>query len=411
MARFLAPLRWLLALALAVGAPALAAVPGAVPGPVIAIGGALRADNDAVWGTVVALAGGPKARFLVVGAASEDPARAAGTAVAILRRHGAQAEFLPLPTPSPGRTRGRTQVEGLVRQIEAATGLFFTGGAQERITAAVGNGPLLAAMQALHQRGGTIAGTSAGAAVMSEDMFADPPATLDVLKGGMGQARTLGRGLGFAGPGVFVDQHFLRRGRIGRLLPAQWAVGDRLGIGVDEDTAAILQGGVLRVAGSSGVLVADVGEAVSVASEGPFGLRGIRLHLLHQGDAMVLDTGVVQPGPGRTPVPPEGDSGGRDAPLRDRFFPDILGQGALTGALDRIAQGGVREVVGLAFDPTEGTPNPRLGFEFRLSRTPRSMTWSDPAGGMVTVSGVRLDVLPVRMAEPLYRPWLPNTAD
>lgn len=404
------PLRWLLALALAVfaGAPAFAAAPG----PVVAIGGALRADNDAVWGTVVALAGGPKARFLVVGAASEDPARAAGTAVAILRRHGAQAQFLPLPLPSPGHTQGtRALVEDQVRQIEAATGLFFTGGAQERITAAVGTGRLLAAMQALHRRGGTIAGTSAGAAVMSAHMFADPPATLDVLKGGVGQAHTLGRGLGFAGPGVFVDQHFLRRGRIGRLLPAQWAVGDRLGIGVDEDTAAILHGGVLRVAGSSGALVADVGDAVSAAAGGPFGLRGIRLHLLYQGDAMVLDTGVVQPGPGRTPMHASAATGGGDAPLRDRFFPDILGEGALTGALDRVARGGVGEVIGLAFDPAEGNANPRLGFEFRLSRTPRSMAWSDPDGGPVTVSGVRLDVLPVRMADPLYRPWLPNTAD
>lgn len=410
MARFLAPLRWLLALTLVgmAGAPALAAVPG----PVIAIGGALRADNDAVWGTVVALAGGPKARFLVVGAASEDPARAAEKAVAILRRHGAQAQFLPLPATSSGRMRpSRAPVADQVRQIEAASGLFFTGGAQERITAAVGKGPLLAAMQALHRRGGTIAGTSAGAAVMSEHMFVDPPATLEAMKGGVRQARTLGRGLGFAGPGVFVDQHFLRRGRIGRLLPAQWAVGARLGIGVDEDTAAILQGGVLRVAGSSGVLVTDVGQAVSVAGASAFGLRGIRLHLLHQGDAMVLDTGAIQPGPGRTLLTPATVAGGGDPPLHDRFFANILGEGALTGALDRIAQDDVREVVGLAFDPTPGTANPRLGFEFRLSRTPATIAWSDPVGGKVTVSGISLDVLPVRMAEPLYRPWLPNTAD
>ena len=83
----------------------------------------------------------------------------------------------------------------------------------------------------------------------------------------------------------------------------------------------------------------------------------------------------------------------------------------MTSALDRIAQGGVGEVIGLAFDTSEGAANPRLGFEFRLSRTPRSLAWSDPAGGTLTVSGVRLDVLPVRMADPLYRPWLPNTAD
>jgi len=241
-------------------------------------------------------------------------------------------------------------------------------------------------------------------------MFADPPATLDVLKGGVAQARVLARGLGFAGPGLFVDQHFLRRGRIGRLLPAQWAVGAPLGIGVDEDTAAILHDGVLRVAGSSGVLVADVRDAIPVSSTGPFGVRGIRLHLLHQGDAMVLATREVTPGAGRLPLLPQHDRVGRDAPLRDRFFPDILGEGALLAALGRVIQGADGEVVGLAFDPTPGTPNPRLGFEFRLSRTSHGLAWSQADGGPLTVSKLRLDVLPVRLAEPLYQPWVADKA-
>jgi cyanophycinase len=374
----------------------------ATPGPVVAIGGALRDDNAAVWRRMIELAGGARARFVVIGFASEDPAGAATRAAATLRRHGAQAEALASADSAPTAAR----VTGWMRQVEAASGVFFTGGAQGRITAAMAPGqpaaPLLQAIRALHQRGGVVAGTSAGAAIMSATMFVDPPATLDILRGGVDGPETLGPGLGFSGPGIFVDQHFLRRGRLARLLPAQVASGSMLGIGVDEDTAAVLHAGELQVVGSSGVLVADIAQA-SGGNAGTFALRGIDLYLLHDGDRLQLATRRMTPAAGREPLPLDAPRPPGDAPLRNRFFPDILAEGALPTALARAAQGSIGEsALGLAFDPTPGTPRPRLGYEFRFTRSAATRAWD---GAALSLAAVRLDVVPVQLADPLYRPW------
>lgn len=396
MPRSLACLRWLLAtlVLLAACLPAFAVGPG----PVAAIGGALRAENGAVWGRLVALAGGPGARFLVIGAASEDPAQAAARTIAILQRHGAEAEFLPLPAPGQPQDLAKA-----VRRLEAADAVFFTGGAQARITAAVGDGPLHRALHALHRRGGLVAGTSAGAAVMSATMFADPPPTLDILKGGTGLSGTLAPGLGFLPPEIFVDQHFLRRGRLGRLLPAQITATAPLGIGVDEDTAAIVQGGMLEVVGSSAVLVTDLSDARAVAGP-PLRIEGARLYLLQAGDRLHLATREVLPAHDHLALQPATGADAGDAPLRASFYPDILGEQVLPAALERLAAGPVDTLVGLAFDPSAGTPAPRLGFEFRLARTAHTQAW-ESGQGVRTVSAIRLDVLPVELADPLYRPW------
>ncbi|MDP1051798.1 hypothetical protein, partial [Klebsiella quasipneumoniae] len=74
-------------------------------------------------------------------------------------------------------------------------------------------------------RGGVIAGTSAGAAIMSRMMFRDPPDNLQILKGQWRERRDFDRGLGFVGPELFVDQHFLKRGRFGRMIPLMMAKG------------------------------------------------------------------------------------------------------------------------------------------------------------------------------------------
>ncbi|MBL8302880.1 MAG: hypothetical protein JNM26_08925, partial [Ideonella sp.] len=114
--------------------PATEAEAGA--GSVVAIGGALRADNDAVWQRLVDLAGGAGARYVVFGTASRNPARAAAQAVEALVRRGAVAEALVLGAPT-GATAGNARDPALVERVLAADGVYFTGGAQARITAAL----------------------------------------------------------------------------------------------------------------------------------------------------------------------------------------------------------------------------------------------------------------------------------
>jgi cyanophycinase len=304
----------------------------------------------------------------------------------------------------------------LIAKVHAARGVFLTGGAQQRIVDTLQPGgrptPLLEAIRGVLDRGGVIAGTSAGAAVMSHVMFRDAPDLLAVMKGTLGPGREIDRGLGFAAPDLFVDQHFLRRGRLGRMLPLMQAEGLELGIGVEENSAAILRGHRLDVVGDGGALVVDMSDAVSDPRIGAFNIRGARLTYLGDGDRFDLRTRTL------TPSPPKAQ-GTRIDPHAPHFVPsledtpfllDVLGDGAVLQGMSHVLDGPDTEVRGLAFDGRPDAKAPRnLGFEFRFYRGPDTAGWFTSASGdeAYTIGNVRLDVLPVKVAQPLYGAWQP----
>jgi cyanophycinase len=169
-----------------------------------------------------------------------------------------------------------------------AAGVFFTGGDQLRISSQIGDTPVEEMVRDLHRRGGLIAGTSAGASVMSETML---------VRGASGESHRIGDlnmapGLGLI-PDVIIDQHFAERGRIGRLLGAVAQNPRVLGIGIDEDTAIIVENDSFRVIGDGAVYVVDgtdvthsnVAEARRARSLSMF---GVRLHVIAQNDCFDL---------------------------------------------------------------------------------------------------------------------------
>jgi cyanophycinase len=175
---------------------AVVAVPSATPsiatttttamGPAIPIGGALRDDNAAVWTRMIELAGGPGARFVVLGTASGDPEAAARGTIAALTAFGAVGEFLPVAPELKGvDNAAAVRDPELIAKVRAANGVFFTGGGQDRIVDTLRPGgvesPLLIAIRELQQRGGVVAGTSAGAAIMSRTMFRDPGGVVTLM--------------------------------------------------------------------------------------------------------------------------------------------------------------------------------------------------------------------------------------
>jgi cyanophycinase len=396
--------------------PCLAS-PVPATGAVVAIGGALRYDNALVWSRLVALAGGPGARFVVLATASENPERSAALAVAALEAHGARAEPLPVaPHLENVDLQQATRDPQLIARVAAARGVFFTGGAQERIVDTLQPGgratPLLEAIRDVLARGGVIAGTSAGAAVLSRVMFRDATDVLAVMKGALRDGREVDCGLGFVGPDVFVDQHFLARGRLGRMLPLMQARGLLVGLGVEEDSAAILRGGQVEVVGAGGALFVDLAHATTDAQLGAFNIAGVRLTYLGDGDRLDLRTRALSPAALRargTRVEP-GATG--FAPyLEERpFLMDVLADGAVLRGMTYALDGPSAEVRGLAFDARPEAAAPRnLGFEFRFSRVPGTSGWFSSAlgGEAYTIENVRLDVVPVKVAEPLYRAWSP----
>lgn len=403
--------------------PGTAGLPGAEPaikGYAVPIGGALKADNDEVWGRIVALAGGKGARFVVFSTASEDPEASARQTVELLQRRGAVAEALPVaPKFSWVDLNKVVRDPALINKIKNARGVFFTGGAQERIVDVLAPGghptPMLEAIWDVYRRGGVVAGTSAGAAIMSTVMFRDAPSVINIMKGKWVEGKQIDRGLGFVGPDLFVDQHFLKRGRFGRMIPLMMAKGYKLGLGVDENSAAIIHGDEIEVIGGKGALLVDLGEVKTDPTLGAFNVTNARLSYLDHGDKFNLRTRVTQPSAIKL-------RGEKLDPFSAEFKPyyteelfhlDMLGDSTISNAMNYLIDSNRNEVRGLTFDvlPKPGDPVADLGFLFRLYKGKGSYGWStDELGGEeYTVVNVFLDVTPVRMPQPIFGPWQPGT--
>jgi cyanophycinase len=138
-------------------------------------------------------------------------------------------------------SRSLADDEAFVAPLERATGVWIEGGEQARLERAYRATRVEAALHAVLARGGVIGGTSAGAAIMSRVM----------IRGGKTRPR-MGTGFGLL-PGAIVDQHFVARGRRGRLERALARHRDLVGYGVDEGTAMVVVGGVFTVVGDSTV--------------------------------------------------------------------------------------------------------------------------------------------------------------
>ena len=404
------------------GAPTPAAAPAFAPvtGYVVPIGGALKYENAEIWQRLVQLSGGAGARWVVVPAAAANPETTGARIVEALAAQGAAAELLPVSPRWTGLDADEAVRDPvLVAKARAARGVFFAGGAQARIVDALleGDGkrtPLLEAIWSVFESGGVIAGTSAGAAVMSETMFRDAANVLGVLKAGRAEeGREIDRGLGFVGPDLFIDQHFLKRGRIGRMLPLMLQKNYRLGLGIEENSAAILHGSEVEIIGGKGALLVNLTDATHDTTLGAFNLRNARLTYLDRGDRHNLATGATTPSAQKLagmlidPHAPDFRPYFRRMP----FVPDILGDSAIVNAMANLIDNAETEAYGLAFSgiPPRDDPRPDLGFEFRLRRLPDSLGWYTGAfgGEDYTVLNLALDVTPVTMTRPLYQPLAP----
>ncbi|XHS77718.1 DUF3224 domain-containing protein [Burkholderiaceae bacterium UC74_6] len=405
-----APVRIFLAfLLLILVGPALAA-----QGTAIVIGGALRYDNQAVWQRVVDAAGGPGARIAVFGTASGNPEASARRIVETLNRYGAKAEAVPVSPRWPGiEVQAALNDPVLIEKVRNSGGVFFGGGAQALIVDTLQpegkRTAMLDAIWSVYERGGVVAGSSAGAAIMSRVMFRDAPDPLLVMKGGrLRDGREVAAGLGFVGPELFVDQHFLKRGRLGRLLPLMQWQGYRRGLGVEENSAAVVRGDDVEVIGAKGVLFVDLGESSTDNRTAGFNISNVLLSWLDSGDRLKLSTGELTPSAPKLAEPALDASKPdfRPSSRRDAFYPDMLADGVLWSAMTLLIDSARSEFRGLAFvdRPYSFDNQPDLGFEFRLYKGPGSIGWCTGANGGddCTVHRLRLDVRPVLLNRPWY---------
>ncbi len=381
-------------------------------GTLFIMGGAVRTNHAEIWGRVIELTGKPKPRFAIIAAAAADPVASSRRIADALVAHGGEGFLVPIaPRLKDSDYRRNAQDPDIARSIASADGVFFTGGDQSRITDALTtiDGKPSAALDAIwtvYRRGGVIAGTSAGAAIMSGTMINEPPDVLSLLQRGIKQGSDIAPGLGFLMAPIFVDQHLIARGRFARMIPAMNAAKNRYGLGVDEDTALIVSAdGMAEVVGRSGVILIDTTRAS--IEQTPKGLRAINLRLsyLEQGDRVSLKDMVVTPSDfkrqGRVLNPNDDDY--KPEFNEPRFYPDVLGKNVLTEVLTNLIDNRPREVRGIAF-VAPGNKSAATGFEFRFRKGVDTRGHLRIAHGAAhyTVLNVEMDIVPVRMATPLY---------
>jgi cyanophycinase len=267
------------------------------PGRLVIIGGGLSRNNEEVYRSILDARQGD-GPFCVIPTAGASPETGmAGPVENFDRFAGAGASRGVLVSAQQPETAHDPEV---VTQIRGCSGFFFIGGVQSRIIDAFRpNGEATPAYEALVQRwreGAVVSGSSAGAAMMSDPMIAGGTSAGAFARGvrragggggagdgddgAPGGGVSVTPGLGFF-PGGLVDQHFLARGRIGRLIVAVLELAEYdLGFGIDENTALVIDGEAAYTVGASGVVIVD-GRG---ARRNGRTADGVRLHLMGVGD-------------------------------------------------------------------------------------------------------------------------------
>ncbi len=263
---------------------------------VMAIGGAEDKIQDRlILRTFIKLSGGEQAKILLIPMASGEPVVKGEIYSSLFADLGAASTQVLLV-----EDRAAGESPDLVQQLDDCTGVFISGGDQSRLYGLLGDTPLSAQLrQRVYQGRIVLAGTSAGAAILGHHMIA---------AGGSGEAPNYGlveieTGFGIL-PGAIIDQHFHNRNRLARLMSAIAPHPQAIGIGIDEDTCAIVNGqGQIQVIGKAAVTILQatapwsgkdfpLSESLPLSEPLPLSLHNLQLHLMGHGD--VYDVSSLQ---------------------------------------------------------------------------------------------------------------------
>jgi cyanophycinase len=265
---------------------------GETRGWIVPIGGAENKENDRrILARFVEVSGGEDADIVVIPTASR--LHETGPRYEQLFRELGAARVSVMDFD----TRRDCHEAGRLERLEEASGVFFTGGNQLRLTTLLGGTPVAKVIRARNAHGVTVGGTSAGASILSEHMIAFGDDGSSAISGSV----RLAPGLGLTNRFV-IDQHFRQRDRLGRLLTALAYNPFAVGIGLDEDTAAFIgPDNTVEVEGSGAVTVVDAAEvsfsSMDLADEGqPICMLGLKLHLLVAGATFNLHTRIASAG-------------------------------------------------------------------------------------------------------------------
>lgn len=252
----------------------------------VIVGGAEDKEGDCqILREFLRRAGGTKARIVIMTAATELPREVGENYIRVFERLGAEKVRI-VDTETRDDASSSTALEA----VNDATGVFFTGGDQARITSILKDTQLDEAIHKRFAQGVVIGGTSAGAAVMPDKMIVEGDSETNPRI----EIVDMGPGMGFL-PGVVIDQHFSQRGRLGRLISALLQEPADLGFGIDENTAMVVTDSQIEVIGEGAVTIVDESEAThnnidEILKDEPLAIFGAKLHILPHGYKFDLKT-------------------------------------------------------------------------------------------------------------------------
>jgi cyanophycinase len=248
-------------------------------GYIIPIGGAEDKEaNPSILKKFTEISGGENARIVIIPTASRLDDTGDRYEEVFKKLGACEVSHIPITS------REDCNNPEFASRCESATGIFITGGNQLRLATILGGTAVAQVIRTANARGVHIAGTSAGASIMSEHMIAGGDSNESPKEGGA----TLAPGLGLTNT-MIIDQHFSERNRLGRLLSAVAFNPFLMGMGIDEDTGAFIgPDDVCEVVGSGTVTVVN-GEDLTYSSaygtdnRKGLGLLGLKLDILHEG--------------------------------------------------------------------------------------------------------------------------------
>lgn len=379
-------------------------------GSLVIIGGALNPGTEAIYREFINLGGGPRAvEIAIIPAASATPSRTGRSYMKDFIHYGVskrQIHIFPLALLDDPDTTGIDEStwsrngwdKTLVESLDHVNAVFFVGGDQMRYLLTLkdqeGNdSPLLQRIRQIYRDGGVIGGTSAGAAIMCDPMLIGG-SSITALGPSPQNIVPLKPGMGFFAHGL-VDQHFIKRGRLGRLIAALFSLDNHdLGFGIDEDTALVAQGDRLTVIGNSGVFMIDITNATHRATNRGMAASGIKLHYLAGGDSYNLKTGAFSVNPARQPIQP-----GKEYYRESSLDTNIFSKGAAyTLVTQGLADNAATEATGLSFTLGPNDQGPGTKLVFRQDTGTRAYWGKVNSKETYTALGVSLQIIPLTIS-------------
>lgn len=248
-------------------------------GQLVIIGGAEEKEGECkILREFVRRAGGLDASIIVMTVATELPREVGDDYIRAFERLGVKNVRIVDTV-----CREDTEASSSLEAIEKATGVFFTGGDQARITDIIKDTEMDKLLHRRYAEGLVVGGTSAGASMMSDTMILEGDSEthprIEIVE--------MENGMSFL-PEVVVDQHFAQRGRLGRLLVAVARHPHLLGLGIDENTAVMVNDGTFEVVGQGACTVVDLKEIThsnikDILKDENLALCGVKLHILPEG--------------------------------------------------------------------------------------------------------------------------------